>query len=355
MSASLAGSPLAALRVAWPTWGLWWVEARPAQALAASGRVALDVAGTAFSGTVVSGGTFDGQSAYRLVAGAGGVGKPLPRRGYVNDAGVSLANVLADAAREAGEVLVTAGLTTRLGPHYARAEGTTLGDLLNRHSPQAWYADPDGTLRIGTRAATTYAGTAPRTRVSPAAQAIDLAVDSLAGLAPGVQIDGSLPATDLEINLTPERLTVTAYAGAWTNKRHDAYRRIVRALFPTLAYAGSWEYRVVTQTGKRLNLQPARVASGMPNLANVPMRPGIPGADCKVQLGELVLVVFADGDPSRPCVVAHDAPDAPGWMPLELSLGGPLALGVARQTDTVQAGPFAGVITGGSARIKASL
>jgi hypothetical protein len=42
-------------------------------------------------------------------------------------------------------------------------------------------------------------------------------------------------------------------------------------------------------------------------------------------------------------------------MPLQLQLGGPLALGVARQTDPVQAGPFAGVVTGGSVRVRASI
>jgi len=79
------------------------------------------------------------------------------------------------------------------------------------------------------------------------------------------------------------------------------------------------------------------------------------GLRADVQPGELVLVVFADADPSRPCVVAHDAPDSPGWMPLALELGGPGALGVARITDAVQAGAFAGVITFASARVKASI
>jgi hypothetical protein len=42
-------------------------------------------------------------------------------------------------------------------------------------------------------------------------------------------------------------------------------------------------------------------------------------------------------------------------MPLTLELGGPGALGVARTTDAVVAGPFGGTIVGGSARVKASL
>ncbi len=64
---------------------------------------------------------------------------------------------------------------------------------------------------------------------------------------------------------------------------------------------------------------------------------------------------FIDRDPSRPCVTHHAQPDDPGWMPLTLELGGPGALGIARLGDTVQAGPYSGVITGASARIKAAL
>jgi hypothetical protein len=66
-------------------------------------------------------------------------------------------------------------------------------------------------------------------------------------------------------------------------------------------------------------------------------------------------VAFLDGDPGRPSVVGFDDPESPGWMPLFLELGAAPTLGVARQTDPVIAGPFAGTITLGSTRIKAGL
>lgn len=352
--ATIGGSAVSRARVSWPAWGLWWADVDSPEPVELAGRQALLLAATTFSGTIVSGAAFDGRSAYRLVAGAGGVSKALPKKGYVNDAGVALAGVLADAAREAGETLVTAGITTRLGPHYSRQAGETLGDLLQRHFPSQWYADADGTLRTGTRATTTYEGDAPRTRVDKRSEVVDLAVDNLEGLTPGVRVDGARPATDLQIDLTPDRLTVRVYGKRRLSARLAAYRRIMRALFPSLAYAGTWEYRVVNQTGERLNLQPARVASGMPDLRNVPVRPGLAGTKAQVLPGELVLVCFADCDPSRPNVFAHDAADAPGWQPLSVELGGPAALGIAYQGSTVQAGPFAGAVTLGSVRYKVS-
>jgi hypothetical protein len=258
------------------------------------------------------------------VAGAGGVSKPLKRKAYINDAGVSLASVLGDAAREAGETI--AGVpSTRLGPHYARQEGETFADLLQRHCPKQWYADADGTIRIGVRAPTTYTGDAPRVRVDPAGAVIDLAVDSLDGLAPGVQVDDSRPATDLQIDLTPDRLTVRVYFGNGATRRLTALERIVRALTAHLVYSGVWEYRLVNQSGARANLQPARVASGMPDLRNVQIRQGVYGLIDTIPPGELVLVCFADRDPSRPQVFARGASDAPTWLPVQLGI--PVALG----------------------------
>lgn len=334
-------------RVAWPTWGLWWADVDSPDPVEVSGSAVLTIGTTAFSGTVVAGGVFDGRASYRLVAGAGGVNKPLPKKSYINDAGVALASVLNDAARAAGETLADLP-STRLGPHYVRQEGESLGDLLQRHCAGSWYADLDGTIRIGKRAATTYSGDAPRVRVDPRRAVVDLAVDSLYGLAPGVQIDGSAPASDLQVDLTTDRLTVRAYSASPTTERLEAYAEIIRAVFPSLAYLGVWEYRVVTQSGERLNLQPARVASGMPDLRAVPVRPGVSGVKSVVTPGELVLVCFADGDPSRPQVFAHDHADAPGWMPLEFQIGGPLALPMAYEGSAVVAGPFGGTVTLGS-------
>jgi hypothetical protein len=125
----------------------------------------------------------------------------------------------------------------------------------------------------------------------------------------------------------------------------------VEGLFPDLRFRGHYEFRVVQQSGERFDLQPVRSASGMPDLSNVPTRPGTAGHKAVVTPGCLVLVVFADANPALPNVVSFDAPDAPGWVPISVQVGGTPALPAARLTDTVQAGPFGGVITGASATV----
>lgn len=351
--ATIGGATAVRARVLVGRWGLWWADVDLSGEVSLSGRQTLALADISLSGTVVSGGAADGRSAYRLVGGAGGWGRDLTAKPYQDDAGVRLDGVLQDLARETGETLADHP-TTRLGPHYARDDGTAYRTL-NLLARDAWRVGFDGVTRLSAYPVTTYTGDVPRTRRAPGSQVIELTPDTLAPFLPGVVVDGASPASDVEYDLDSNRLTVRVYSSRSANRRVAALRRLILGLFPELRYRGTFEYRVVTQSGERLNLQPARVGLGLPDLARVPVRPGMAGLRALVLPGELVLVVFADADPSRPQVISHDAPDAPGWMPLQLELGGPGALGVARQTDPVQAGPFAGVITGGSFRVKAVL
>lgn len=353
--ATLAGHACTRVRAQVPAWGLWWADVEISEPETLTGRATLQLADLAMQCAIVSGGPVHGRAAYRVVAGAGGWGKRLAAKSYRDDAGVRASVVLGDAVREMGETIALGALEqARLGPHFARADALA-SMLLHQLSPQAWYVDYAGVTRIGTRAAITYGGDGARVRVDPLVGVIDLATDEIAALAPGAIVDGSAPATDVEFSLDTKRLTARVYAGRRSSRRLSALARAVEALDPLRRYRGTYEFRVVTQEGERLNLQPVRAATGLPDLPGVPVRPGMAGLRSNVQLGELVLVTFVDADPSRPVVIAHDAPDAPGWMPLTIELGGPGALGVARLTDAVVAGPFAGAITFASARVKASV
>ncbi len=261
--------------------------------------------------------------------------------------------MLSDVASASGETIADIP-ATRMGPHYAR-RATYATRVLNQLAPRNWYQTFDGVIHIGQRPITTYTGDGVRTQVDPGARVLEIATDTLAGLVPGVTVDGSQPATDIEFELTEGRLIARCHFGRTTNERLEAWAELVEGLFPELRYSGCFEFRVVLQHGERVDLQPARTGPGFGDLANVPIRPGTAGTRSDVALGELVLVQFVDRDPSRPAVTNHAAADDAGWMPMILELGGPGALGVVRLGDTVQAGPFAGIATGASLRVKAAI
>lgn len=350
--ATLNGATVTRLRVQVPEWGMWWADVDVATPDEFAGAATITLAGQTLRGWIASGGkTPAGRAAYHVVGGNGGWGKPIAAKGYRDDGGVRVRTIITDAARAVGERLGSLPATRR-GPHYARPAAPAVW-ALNEAAPRGWYIDFAGVTQIGKRPAAAYTGAATRTRIDRAARVVELAVDDLAGFVPGVQVEGLAPATDVEFELDDRRLTARIFAGQSLPRRVLALARILDAIDPGRRFRGSYEFRVISQSGERLNLQPVRSGTGLPYLEGVPVRPGMAGMRAAILPGCLVLAVFADADPSRPQVVNFDNPDSPGWMPTELDFGMAPRLGVARMTDPVQAGPFSGTITMASLTTKA--
>jgi hypothetical protein len=296
-------------------WGVPWADVELDEPAELSGDVVLEFTGLTLVGTIASGGPYQGRARYRVAGGKGRWGSTVKRKAYANDAGVKASLVVRDAAGECGETLTGPLPTHAVGPHFTRPDGAA-SDVLNLVTPRAWYVSEDGLTRIGARPQTDYSGPAEVMRIDDAKRVVELSTDDLTGLRPG----------------------------------------------PDIAYRGAYEFRVVNQEGDRLNLQPTRVSLGLPDLPRVPMRPGLAGARNNVQLGSLVVVQFLNADPARPIVTGFDAPDSAGWRPMSTELQvDPLAgsvtiadgtLGVARQTDSVVAGPFGGTITTASMKAR---
>lgn len=349
----ISGHPCTAALLTVPGVGLWYACVDVADAVTLSGSITLRFLDTIWQGYVIAGGPVDGRSRYRIVAGRGGWGRELPPKAYQNDAGLTAARLLSDAASEAGEVL-SSPPTTRLGVHFDRPRGPA-SFALNLLAPRSWFARADGVVAFGARTALP-APPLPTVRRDPAGRVVELAAtESVAGIFPGAPTEYGV-AADVELELGPDGVRARLYAAvAAPSRRALAYARLLAAADPGGRFRGMFEYRVVSQTAERLNLQPVRSRADLPDLARVPVRAGVPGVRAQHAPGSQVIVAFLDADPSRPAVVAFDHPSAPGWMPLTLELGGPAPLGVARITDTVQAGPFAGVVTSGSLRVKAVL
>ncbi len=315
---TLGSAPCSRLNAQIPAYGRAWFDVELTDETALTGAQTLSVGARTFAVFVMAGGVAEGKARYRCVAGAGGWGKTIDEKPYHNDAGVKLATVLRDAASACGETMGTMPSTV-LGPHFARANDTA-SDVLHLLAPRSWYVDTAGVTHVGAWPADTYTGDGARTRTNLGAGVVELAVDEVANLLPGVSVDGHGPASDVEYDVDAKRVTVRVYfARAPLTRRAEAMRKAVHALDPLARYRGTWEYRVVSQSGQRFNLQPVRVSSGMPDLRRVPTR-GPPGIMATVALGEHVLVAFADCDPSRPNIIAHAAPDAVGWLPTELTL-----------------------------------
>lgn len=315
---TLAGHRVTSATATLPAWGCWFASASIDGEHALTGRVELKIADLTLSGTVLSGGPDKGRSSYRIVGGAGGWGRTIAEESYDDDAGVKLSTVLGDAAAAVGETLDTSTLSSsdRTGVRYTRPEGPASA-LLERHASKAWYVGEDGTTRLGRRAASTLPPKVTHGPVDRARRTVTLASESISTILPGLVVDG-LEAVDVVHELTPSglRSTVWGAISGRSDRAVEAIRAIVDQLDPFRKFRGVTEYRVVTQAGELLNLQPVLSSLGMPDLPRVPVRPGVSGCRSDVKLGSAVLVGFVNSDPSRPYVAGFEDADGAGFIPL---------------------------------------
>ncbi len=271
-------------------------------------------------GTVLSGGPAKGRSAFRIVAGAGGWGRVVPSKPYTNDAGVKLASVIGDAATEVGETFDAGSNSARIGPAWTRQNDQACR-LLELLAPGAWYIDEAGVTRLGARAASQLGQGVTHGPVDVARGTVTLAAESIAGILPGLVVDG-LEAVDVVHEVSAEhglRSTIWGEQGGGS-RRLAAFRSLLEQIDPHAKFRCPTEYRVVTLEGERLNLQPVKVSTGMPNLPRVLVRPGVSGCRADVALGSRVLVGFVDADPSRPYVSSFEDADGEGFQPTVLDL-----------------------------------
>lgn len=315
-AATLNTHRVTSARVMLPAWGRWYAEAAVDGEHTISGAVELKVADLVLRGTVLSGGPDKGRSFYRIVAGAGGWGRTLPRKGYASDAGVKVVTVIGEAATAVAETLAPIDAALRTGPAFARPEGPA-SQVLELLSPGAWYLDEAGVTRLGKRPAVPLAVKATHGPVDRARATVTLAAETIASILPGVVVDG-LEAVDVqhEISESGLRSTIWGARASATSRLPAALRAIIDQLDPDRAFRGVTEYRVVTQEGERLNLQAVLASSGMPDLRRVPMRPGVSGCRSDVALGSRVLVGFVNSDPGRPYVASFEGADGEGFTPL---------------------------------------
>ncbi len=93
-----------------------------------------------------------------------------------------------------------------------------------------------------------------------------------------------------------------------TDRLKAAIATVVRELFPNLRFYGAYGYRVSVGTASKFSGRPERISIGLPDLVDVPMRGPVLGGQSQVVLtsGASVVIMFVDGDPTRPFLAFGD-------------------------------------------------
>jgi hypothetical protein len=363
---TVGGTTAIKARIQIPSRGVWWCDLELPEDEALSGAVEVEVLDATLRGTVIAGGAAQGRSSWRIAGGAGRWGEVIPAKYYVNDAGVSKTLIAQDAAKACGEQIDVSGLDGTLGTSYVRPRDSA-SVALDAVAPHTWRVDFDGTTLVDVASlaadqAVVLELDAPRMGEQPHHGVVVISPDRIAHIQPGMSLDGKI-ITDIEhrIDAKDGARTTLYLADDAKPRRSNAIEKAVRRMLPELRYSGVYEYRIVVQGGERLSLQPVRSSIGLPDIRRAKVRMGTPGIRADHRLGSIVLLAFVNADPTKPVVVGFDDPESPGFLPtrleidanVEVGLGDGIRLGVARMTDAVQAGPFAGAIVGGSMKVRA--
>ena len=343
-AATLNGNKVTDAQLWIPAWGASYHDVSIDGEITLTGAVALTVADLTIKCTVLSGGPAaagQGRSFYRLVAGAGGWGKTIPAKSYSDDAGVKLTTVLIDAAQLVGETFFAGTIdpTVRLGPNFTRPADQACR-LLEQLSPSNWYVGEDGLTRLGQRQPSALSATATATsQLDMARGTVTLATDTIGDVLPGLVAFG-LTVVDVEHEISAGsglRSKLWGQQGSSTSRALAGLRAIVEQLDPDRQFRGVFEYRVVTISDNRLNLQPVRVSTGLPSLQRITMRPGVAGCNSTPSLGCRVIVSFVDCNPFRPVVTSYVDPDDGNFLAQNIAIQQGTK-GAARVNDSVLAG-----------------
>lgn len=344
--ATLAGYRVIRGTLSVPGSGAWVadvvLDVAPADAL--TGLVTLRLGDLELVGTVVpsASGAFVEQGWYRVVAGAAGWSRIIGELAYHNDLGIDVSQVVLDAAAEVGESVGSLAATVPAqveGVDFVRERGPAsrvFGQVLDAGS--TWWVDFAGVTHIGARLpATPDAGSLLELLdYHPAQRVAIFAADNPASMKIGLTVTDPRLAAPITVRAFDVELGETLRIRAWVQESATvggpdqprilrALRAIVRETFPRLSYLGLTRYRVVSMVAGRASLQivnPDLAERRLPDQTLVKLAPGAPGLSAVLTPGAIVLVTFADGDPSLPVITHFASPGDPAFRPVSVELAG---------------------------------
>jgi hypothetical protein len=351
-AATCNGQRLTALHVDVANIGPWIADLDFESDPEVSGRVEIRVGSSlVLVGTVLTAmsGAHLEQRKCRVIAGAGGWARTVPRKSYHNDARVKARLVAEDLAREVGETLGDfLPATERIGVDYVRAAGPAsrvLEHVIGAGVP--WWIDYAGRTCVGPRPSVplTIDGSYDVLAYDPRHRTLTFAIDDpgrvqIGSVVAQPPLAGPQTIREYELHIDASSTRVVAWCGGTEFEPG----RLVGLLSAIARRAtddqllGKYRYRVVAMRDDgRVDLQAVRTGAGLPDLQPVSVWPGVAGAAAELAAGTEVLVEFIEGDPTMPIVTHFAGVAGPGFVPVSLAFCGSEQR-AARQGDLVQSG-----------------
>jgi hypothetical protein len=301
--ASLADFPVHSCELDIPWRGLWLARVRltDENGPAEGDRVTLTLGPLSLVGTVLSSGQHGGVVTARVIGGAGGWRQAPTGLSFQNDANLSKLDIAKALAASVGETVEaesdTIGVNWSFDPLASAGSNLdTIGD---------WYMREDGVTVLGTR---------------PDLGAFTTTVDDFEGLEgrasclieeyqadkflPGALISAGSLENAIRVRHTRFLYSPTKFI-AEISSLEQLPNRLAEHAARKSRFLGTYLYRIIEQVGDRLQLQAVDPVRGIPDQVLVTKAHGIPGVKSTCAPSGEVLVVFANGNPDKPRVLAY--------------------------------------------------
>lgn len=300
---TLNSLPIQSAEIEIPYRGTWTaiVKLTDAAAPTSGERVTFAMGSLALSGTVIASDAFGGIAELRIVGGAGGWRKQATDLAFQNDAILTSSDVAQALADSVGETVV--GSPQSIGVHWSFDPQVSAGNNLDAIS--TWYVREDGVTILGERAdgaevrATVESLSGARGRAVCVIEEAEAASFLPGALVSSAALSSSIRVKHARFLVSPNRLAVEV------SRNEQLPTRLTDTAANNKRYLGTYVYRIIEQIGDRLELQIVEPTKGLPSQVLIDKAHGIPGVLSNVSPSGLVLLVFGDGDRSRPFATAY--------------------------------------------------
>lgn len=286
-----------------PRTGLWMADISANGLEPPVGKITVTLASVIMPAAVVRSELVLGSVHVRLVGGSGGLSNIATKKHFRRP---TVRQVLAQLLGDAGETLsatsdpVTLNTTLEAWTTMADPGGAVMAALCETIGKGVtWRMLFDGTVWIGPE--TWPACPTPfRSMEENGSSATELIGTDVPAVWPGTTLNGR-QVDFVTHHLDDERTTVmyVTNPGAALDRTKSAFRAL-QANDPTAAYRTLYRGKVVAQNGDSDQVDVRPDDPDLPDMAQLPLRHGIPGARVSVELGSYLVVGWDNGSPDKP-------------------------------------------------------